>query len=59
MQFAGSTEEDEDKETSTDFGNSSEAVQVHRAAFKVQEVIVSCCVPTRAEAEQYSGGCRC
>lgn len=55
MQFAGSTEEDEDKKAASHPGYPSEALQVHRTAWPVQEAVLSCCVPIGIEAEQHCG----
>lgn len=46
MQFARSTKEDEDKEATSRPGHPSEAVQVHRAAWPLQEAILPGCIPS-------------
>ena len=55
MQFTRSPEEDEDKETASGPGHSSEVFQVRGTAWSEQEVVLPCCVPSRAETEQHHG----
>ncbi|KAL0335118.1 UNVERIFIED_CONTAM: hypothetical protein Sradi_4723700, partial [Sesamum radiatum] len=56
--FARSPEEDEDKETTSYPGHSSQAIQVHGTAEQTQEAILSRCVPLGTETQQHYGGSR-
>lgn len=58
MKSARSTEENEDQETTSNPCYSSQAIQVHGTTGSVQEVILSCCLPSGAETEQHDGKCR-
>lgn len=50
MQFAGSPEKDEDQEAATYPGDPSQALQVYRAAWSIQEIVIPGCVSHGVEA---------
>lgn len=59
MQFTRSSEENEDQKATSNLGDTSETIQVHRTTGTIQEVIIPGRLPTRAETQQYGRGCRC
>lgn len=58
MQLTRSSKENEDKKATSNPGDPFEKIQVHRAAWALQEAIIPRCLPTRAKTQRYSRGCR-
>ena len=58
VQFARSTEENEDKKGTTNIGDPLKALQVHWTAESAQETVIPSGIPHGAEAEQCLWRCR-